>query len=369
MSLQNLSPDKEYVIQQLEAIKRFLLLKNWIVLSMNESAIVFEGPVDDIGNPATLILPASAEFVDAERWVVKALNLLAAIEDIPVAELKEKILLTRSDFVRPRILTPDNQSSISLALAHQVIGGFYNLICDAACLEEEVQPFFSKRRGIGKVYAERCQFGQTFPGSYGLTIEMPIEASVAQESDEMPIERRIMMRIAHGLHNVNLAAQKRDGSLLLNDYQQGFNANLYETLFGLMQALGNWPIEFSFSWSPEYTVPKTEFYHHPIRLVPDRTLPFLNQAAQDLRRYAQLQDTLITGKIVHLRGDSNRDIDIKWEGNKGKSNLVRVTLSSEQYKLACDAHRDELLVSVRGQPEKRGKQIVLNHPVDFQIQL
>ena len=60
-------------------------------------------------------------------------------------------------------------------------------------------------------------------------------------------------------------------------------------------------------------------------------------------------------------------IVIEWEPEKGKPCLIRVFLSQEDYRVACDAHRDGKLISIRGKPEKPGKYLILTSSADFKI--
>jgi len=286
-----------------------------------------------------------------------------------------------SDFLRPRILTPLNSSNISLDAAKTIIGNLHGLVYYAACLEEDCQPFFAKGRNIGKKYVDRCRFGQTFLGSYGVTIEMPMAPSSHENVEQMPFERRIMVRIARGLHTIRKASQEVDVSVLTNAYKQGFNANLYETMQNLMDSLQECQIEFAFTWSPEYVVPQELTNMSAIRLVPASVIPFLESAAKSLRRSSESQDTTVMGKIIQLRGSEevteegddlvfsseHGTIVIEWETEKGRPCQIRAVLSQEDYRLACDAHRDDQAISIKGKPEKPGKYLILTSPVDFRV--
>ena len=60
-------------------------------------------------------------------------------------------------------------------------------------------------------------------------------------------------------------------------------------------------------------------------------------------------------------------IIIERETERGRSSLIRATLSPEEYRSACDAHRDGKTVSIKGKPEKPGKYLILTSPSDFKI--
>jgi hypothetical protein len=362
---------------KLDALKRFLKLRNWRLMECsNDTTLMYEGPLDDLNCPITLVLPAHEEFADVQRVIAKAVNLLAAVEQSSTSDMENTINSLSSDFLRQRIITPSNNPTISLAMAKEVIGNLTELISYSACLEESAQPFFVKGRSIGKKFLEKCRFGQTFIGSFGLALEMPISPSFPENPMQMPLERRIMMRIAKGLLSIRKAAQEADISILTNNYKQGFNANLFETMQNLVGSFKDFPMEFSFGWSPEYHLPEELKAMPVVRLTSDSVLPLLESAAKALRQSSESQDTVIIGKIVQLRGEisdegddleapDNKMIIIEWE--KGRSTLIRAILSPEEYKNACDAHRDGKTVSIRGKPEKPGKYLILTSPADFII--
>jgi hypothetical protein len=367
----------------LDALKRYLKSKNWSLTDSNEMTLAYEGPTDDTNRPIRLVLPTNAEFVDTPYMISKAIKLLSAIERCSIDNMSQSIMNSGCDFLRPRIITPSNVTNISLSVAKKIVDDLHGLIYDAACLEEDVQPFFAKRRNIGRKYVERCRFGQTFMGSFGLTIEMPISPSSPENIEQMPFERRIMVRIAHGLLALRKSSQEADVSILTNDYRKGFNANIYETMQDLMQSLMDCQIEFTFAWSTEYSLPQELSNIGMIRLIPSSVLPYLESAAKQLRKSSESQDATVTGKIVQLRGDGKigeEDVDdldsssieskmiiIEWETEKGMRSLIRAVLSQEDYKLACDAHRDGKVISVKGKPEKPGKHLILTSPTDFKV--
>jgi len=368
---------------RLDTLKRFLKLKNWrMVGGEKDRSLVYEGPRDDTGRPVQLELPAGEHFADTPSIVAKAVKLLAAIEDRSVEDMGESIRSLGSDFLRQRIMTPSNVSTISLAMASRVIKSLSDLVFYAACLEEDAQPFFVRGRNIGKRFLEKCRFGQTFVGSFGLALEMPIAPCPSEDSAEAPFERRIMMRLARGMVSLSRAAEEADIEILTRNYQQGFNANLCETMLDLAESVQNAQMEFTFSWSPEYTPPQELKSMPPIRFMPEAAIPFLESAAKSLRKSSESQDTVIRGRIVQLRSDSrlgeeeaaedlegsaSRMIVVEWETEKGRPALIRAALSPEAYAQACNAHRDGKAVSIRGKPEKLGKHLILTAPADFTV--
>lgn len=366
----------------LEALKRFLKLNQWH-LKPNRigNLLMYEGAVDDAGRPILLTLPTSAELEDAPEIISKVLNLLAAIRRTSTQAISEEINNLSCDFLRQRIITPSNSVSIQLKTAEKLLGTLNDLIDYAACLEEDPQPFYGRRRKIGKTFTERCRFGQTFMGSFGMSILMPIPPSLDNNSEQTPFERRIMIRIARGLLSIAKGLQEADVSVLTKGYQQGFNANLFESMLEMAKALENHNFEFQFAWSPEFSLPDDVRMNTRLFFSPEVMGPLIESAAKSLRSSSESKDTVIEGRILQLRIEGANDEDaiegsmdsgrriicVEWELEHKRFVNIRVPLSIENYKQACDAHRDGKLISIRGRPEKPGKYYYLASPSAFSI--
>ena len=62
----------------------------------NPRLIVFQGAADDEGNPIQLVLPSQKTFEDSNRLIVKAINLLAIIEEKSPHEIIDSISQTHA---------------------------------------------------------------------------------------------------------------------------------------------------------------------------------------------------------------------------------------------------------------------------------
>lgn len=62
-----------------------------------------------------------------------------------------------------------------------------------------------------------------------------------------------------------------------------------------------------------------------------------------------------------------RRINVKWDIGTGRSISIRAALNADDYKLACDAHKDNRMLQITGIPEKLGKSWDLTSPKDFRV--
>lgn len=371
-------------IERLDLIKRYLRNNHWTrIESKNSKLLIYQGPLDDHGIPIKIALPSSGEFEDTKQIVHQIIELLACLQNKTTSEIIEEIINFGCDFLRQRIITPTNSSSLPLNELNHLIHGLTNIIKYSARMEEDSQPFFARSTGKGKAISDKCRFGQTFIGSFGLSIEMPIPPSPEEKSKQIPFERRVMERTARGFHIVKKALQEADVSILINGYKDGFNANQYEILKKSLEAIPNYHLELDFSWSTEYP-PSSDLLHlSPIRFASSDALPFLETAGKSLRKLSESEPVTVEGKIIQLQakgplddedsddsiindGDSPQ-IVIDWQMKQGKSIAIRVVLSPDEYRKACNAHRDEKMVSVHGTPEKGKKFLYLTSPTEFNV--
>src|ERR1700730_5991844 len=196
----------------------------------NSRLIAFEGPKDDNGERIILVLPAHKEFLDAKERIADAINLLAAIERIPPENVIQKIRSVGRDTIRFRMLTGAN-SSPSLDRAFKIVEGLMDLVFFAACMEARPRAYIpGKRQKIGYEQVQNCRFGQTFSGSFGFTIEMPIsefqQTLFSGPQQRPPIARRIVERITRGFILVEEAERHQNAEFIYKNYYEGINYNM-----------------------------------------------------------------------------------------------------------------------------------------------
>lgn len=376
--------ESNILLERLDLIKRYLRVNGWTRLASNNSKLLlYQGPVDDLGRPIKIGLPFAAEFEDTKQLIHQAIELIATLQKRTFSEISEEIAHFGCDFFRQRIITPTNSSTLSLSEINRLIESLTSLIKYSARMEEDAQPFFAKSTGSGRVIADKCRFGQTFVGSFGLSIEMPVPPSLKEDDKQIPFERRVMERVARGFSVIRRALQEADAKLLIDNYKQGFNANQYESLKKCFEATPDYQMEFSFSWSNEYQISSDLRQLSPIKFFSSELVPFLETAAKSLRKLSESESVTVTGKIIQLQARGpldEEDIDdanvsdadspqivIDWQIKKNKHAAIRVALSPDEYRQACDAHRDEKTVSIHGMPEKARKFLYLTSPKDFRI--
>jgi hypothetical protein len=224
-------------------------------------------------------------------------------------------------------------------------------------MEREKRRFFDHVFKIGKEQTQKFLFAHTYHGSFGFTIESPIEATLFQDDPKPPIARKIVERITRGLLTVKQAEQIQNASAITENYETGLNANMCTAAVDMLSEVQGVRIEYSVNWSARLQAP-TDIAHIPAIALERSSSIYLGQAAKQLEDLSQeLEDKgeqLVAGEIVNL---ASRD------GKRGSVTFVtteygnvHMVLNKEAYQVACDAHRDRRTIQVRGYMTKRQKQ-------------
>ena len=146
----------------------------------------------------------------------------------------------------------------------------------------------------------------------------------------------------------------------------------------LTEDLDDFNLEYSMLGSSEFNASADVSSFSKIIIEPSVFRPYFEAAAKSLRAVTESQETEIIGKIIQLKAESldsdddssdsdGRQVTIAWDiGNNRKVN-IKVSMSPENYRTACDAHKDNKTVTVIGRPEKVGKSWVLTSQASFAI--
>lgn len=331
--------------------------------------VVFEGPPDDNGEPIEAVFPSSARFSDFRRRLVDLLEGLAVIENRPSIEIALDMLNPSVDRLRARVISEfASTGSIPLSYASVLVKGLQDLIVAAVCTEDEPRPFYPRAKKIGGKHADLWRLGQTQLGSFVATLECPVTPPAGRlfGPSAPPFERRVTERIMRGLGRLHTAVMDGRIDPLVDEYKNGLNANMCEALLSLRDFPGEAQIEFGVSWSKRLQGPADL---PSSVLIEERGFEFLHQAARVLRQSGESEERELRGHIVKLSAidaefsasqsvtmNDARIATLRFIDERGVRQHAKMSLGVEDYKVACEAHRDNKLVTVHGRLEREGKQ-------------
>ncbi|MDY0148940.1 MAG: hypothetical protein RBT03_02495 [Kiritimatiellia bacterium] len=376
---------EEWILKALtpQKLRLYLGHQGWVqVQHRNPNILLYKKQDGRVGGKVSIVVPASMTLGDYDRRMIESVRCLASFSGLEPRYLAQQLAYWDRDVLRMRLMTRSGDtSSIPLEMASALIAQLRDFVGFAACAETDPKPFFVKAGGIAKEFAEQCRFGHTFSGSFGLTVESPLpldpNMQLPHVPSERPFPRAVMERIAIGFVLMEEAVEQDSLDPLIKNYTTGFNANMCEKLTDIIEASSDQRLRYAVIWSPEIDtkpdlVRKQEFtLHRP-------AYEALTEAAKALHKEDEFEETTIVGKVTVLRSDqpplhtdefefAERAITVQWEPKKKQYVNLRVALPLDEYRQACDAHKNGKRIRITGKPAKEGKFWVLSNEHDFSV--
>lgn len=365
-----------------KSLVEYLELTGWqLSPSSNQKWKVFEGAPDYYGEPLEIVLPQNIHTPDVMHYLAKATNILSALTDEDPEIVSHNIQFFNRDILRIRNIETAEKSSISLNLASQQVPQLKSLVAYAACSEVDPVPsHINSRKSAAKTMVRHYQFGHTFRGSFGYTVESPVSEDLHSQ-DRMftkgvsyrPLERRVMERIVRGLVHTKLATETQDVQIIIDGYGEGLNSNMCKSLVKMSPDRYS-PIEYSISWSP-LLYPSEDIKQPETILVSELSYEHLAYAAAVLEQLEPKEIT-ITGFVKELKTDDNPlgtetsrtvIIDVTSASDDVPSR-VSISLNTIDYQKAIAAHGDWLPITIKGILQRRfGSQWYIVKYSDFSV--
>ena len=316
-----------------------------------------------------IIVPRTGDLGDYASAVAELIKIFAHVEHQDETSVYRSLVTADRDVVRLR--TGDSQDgSVALSEGVDLIKGARDMLLAAACtLDGEPKSVYragANRSAIDLLASVRL--GQTDQGSFVVTLLTPVvPPSVAPMlfSDEpdpnMPIGRRLTTRLMEALTAVRRAMeQKASGNenAFTEAVVSGVSANLCEALARIIDCSPT--LDVNVSWARTQPVTK-----------PQPTVPFdgadgppLREAARMFREHAPQHDVRLRGYVQSLkRGEGEEDgtISLNTSVNE-KRQTVTVFLERQDYERVVQAHRDQEIVILSGDLERKGERWQLINP-------
>lgn len=342
---------------------------------------VFQGPLDNNGEPLEIVLPDDERSPDKEMYTASALNLLSVLNNQTPEDIAQQIQRYDYDVLRIRNLYNGIHETIDLPIAAMQVFSIKQLLAYAACGEGEPLPYFRSVSKRASRIVKEFQFAHTFPGSFGFAIESPVgdqqELPLLSNREAIqiytipPIERRVMERLVRGLLSLQQALLRHEPSFIARAYSAGLNANMCRAMLQ-MSDRHKISMEYKISWSPKIP-PSNDITNIDTIILDGEAYSYLSEALTELKAIPP-EKTTIMGNITGLisrddpmgSDDTPRLVMIRGINRKdGNPISVGVILSIEDYKLAIDAHMNWKMIEISGELTRVGNSWQLCFYYDF----
>ena len=310
-------------------------------------------------HPLELVLPVSESFVDFKTRIQQSIEALSQIEDKPVSEIFAALIVENADSVKLRLQVPDSVNSLPIENASKHIKAIKNLFLYSGCSEIKNIPHFEQPLLAAQEFLENFEFCHTFRGSFGFEITSTI---IKEQEDrdlfELPVNRRIIERIARGLVALDRAVHSDDPDILIASYGSALNARMCDALTQI--GIGG---ELSFGVEIDWASilkPSDDVVTFRSLMVGEAQVSMLKYASEKLK-IIEPAEQVISGRVVNLHcvanpsnGHARRTVAIKVDHSDYGQIEVRLALGPDSYLRALKAHSEGKELVASGQLQRKG---------------
>jgi hypothetical protein len=363
-------------------VQLYLVSRGWVADPAESTldAPLFRHPAK---GDAEVLLPLRRDFGDYVPRMAEVVMSLAIAERRSPFEVLNDLSGPPSDVLRLRVSAPDaTLGNLPLDEGLQLLRGGRDMLLSAACSTVRPQAFHPEMSlKQPNDFIKSCRLGQTERGSFVATIITPVPPSLHQqtlpgldfEDVQEPFARRVTTRLMASLEIVDDAVRTARLDPILGGIEDGVSANLCEAMVAMRPEGDQSRLDISMSWSRSRPrvpdrVPKNVSFAQEDFLIIQEAGRRLRERARPIRERFEGKVLILQSDIASLYDDVIGKIVIRTTVG-GRPARVKVVLSREDYRRACDAHRDEKRVAVTGviHHDVKIRVYELSEPRDFQV--
>lgn len=356
------------------SIDRYLQLNAW-TRNYNFSNRCMMVYTSSNGFPKTIAIPASEEFDDFYPIVNNVIELLQKKENRSGIEIIKDITTTFIDRLEIRVISEITEDGkIPLEYAADCVEGLKELILYSVCAEQSARPICYRATDYAKSLLNRFKLAQTEKGSFILNVDIEVvdennEQTVLAGCDiPVPFEHKVIERIGTAIGQVDAIVQNQRqlNETAENAFEDGITANMCDAFLKMRPISDTDKVATTIRYASSLMNRTGR-----IEQIEMRANHFLviDELAKIYRDKVAIQEVTLTGMIRSLSKRTESDGNLKtirlYTTFDGSPRTVTISLTDAQYRIACDAHRDELEVSVSGELDMSERYWVMNNVTGF----
>lgn len=358
----------------IDQIKSYLKLNDWSLKNENERWLVFSSD-----HFVDIVLAKDTFAPDYHVYIDHMLKTLSSATGKAEETLANDIMRFDRDVLMIRV------GETPIGYSTKQTPRIKSLVRHAANAERNVKPhfdssFYSK---AAKEMVEHFRLSQSINGTSCYHLESRVgEKETFQRllplndlpypGDKLPLERRVMERIATGIVMLDKAARTRSAQLLIEGYTDGFNANMCDAILS-MSKYSSEPMQFNITWSKKIDASEGVKAIRNIE-ISHRHHEYLKLASEELKEL-RFEFQSIQGRVIGLSSSGDpqsdkvdgRSVVVMWNHGGGRPRRLRINLPRRDYLNAIKAHKDWATISVEGIALKRRSGWELADPQEFKI--
>ena len=360
---------KNYPIEQVHIsnLKNYLKDRGWIEESYGrEEVFKFKSPRPLYESKyIEVLIPSQEDLIDYNRIVEIAIDTISAFEKRNLEDVLSQVL-SFGDLLKFQISTSKTKTgNIPIDDGITLYKSISDLLIYSACAEISLQKSYLRKLKGAVTFIENCQIGQSQYGSFVANIhcllKRPRYLNREANRNFTPLGRKTVLRILRGISNIKDSIQENTPEPIINNYDEGLNANMCDTLIDIIDIGHSSDINISTSLEPVWEIPEN--------IITDLSITpyaraYLMEASDKLRGENPEEKRKLEGYVYQLtrRPDEEENTIRLLAFDEEKEALpVIIKLDAESYNLAIKAHEKSNLIRITGILKKDGRRWILDN--------
>jgi len=360
---------KNYPIEQVRSsnLKTYLKDRHWIEESYGrEEVFKFKSPQPLYESKyIEVLIPSQEDLIDYNRMVEIAIDTISAFENRSFEDVLSQVL-SFGDLLKFQISTPKTKKgTIPINDGISLYKSISDLLVYSACAEISLQKSYLRRLGHAVDFVKKCQIGQSQYGSFVANIHCQLDRPKYLDPEVnrkfIPFGRNTILRILRGINDIKDSIQEKTPEPIINNYNEGLNANMCDTLIDLIEIGQSNDINISTSLEPVWEIPEN--------IITDPSITpyakvYLTEASDKLRGENPEEKRELEGYVYQLTrkpDEEENTIRLLAFDEEKEALPVIIKLDAESYNLAIKAHAKSDLIRITGILKKDGRRWILDN--------
>jgi hypothetical protein len=332
---------------------------------------------------AEALLPGRRDLADYVERMADIVQMLAAVEQRKASQVLADLSSPPADVLRFQVSAPDTTlGTLPLDEGIRLIRGARSMLLAASCSVRQAAAFYPRQAYKEALeFLQACHLGQTERGSFVAKIMAPVPPEINKQrtlfdtDDEAfiasePFARQSTVRLMSALGHIRSAIASGNYDRILEGVDEGVSANLCEAVASMQPTGDQAQLHIRMSWSSSR--PRLPKGVESVIGFSQTAFEIVRESGRKLREELSATRTRIEGRVINLKADPSLFDDFEGAVTLradvgGTATRVQVLLNLEDYKQACNAHRDGRIVAVTGLLQREPKLYYLLQPQDFSV--
>ena len=349
-------------------LKDYLKSKGWKIDKFNQN-------LDTIKlNGFEIIIPNRESLQDYNRRIQDLIISLSTIEEKKIEEIIDSIVDYGYDLFKMRFVdSKTSDGSISLEYANSAIKQIVDIIKYSACSEILPQSRYKTPYKEARELVKNCELAQTEIGSFIIKIRVPLDETYLKDKEKKKefiedLGRKTLNRLISGLDDLEKIDLSSD-EVFKQTYDEKLNKNVCDAMSRLLvdkdEGLS---LEISAKWNTEKEL--KEKLKSFAKVDSNKYYQKFKKMSVLLEQIPDTKEVIIEGKVQDLK---RVDEDVKFEKrlihifSTEQKRTINTLLDEQDYKIACNAHRDKKFVKIKGILKQKSGRWVLEDSKDFEV--